>query len=361
MDSDRLKKRFFLLMLAVVTILFFYLIQPFFGAVFWACVVGMLFYPVQRRFLRLTGNRSTLAALMTLLLCVVVVVVPTLVIIGSFVQEGAALYERLESGDTNPGSYVDRFRTAFPGLQGLLERFGMDIDDLKERVSEAAITFSQFVAENAVRLGQNTLQFFVSLALMLYMTFFLLRDGPRLTALLMRALPLPAGQERVLVDRFKQVTRATVKGNLVVAIVQGALGGLIFWILGLPAALLWGVVMTILSLIPVVGAGIIWLPVAIYLLFTGDVVDGLILIAFGAVVIGLTDNILRPILVGRDTRLPDYIILLSTLGGLTLFGITGFVIGPLLAALFVTFWGLFMENFNGAAKPVDPPDDNGQT
>ncbi len=127
---------------------------------------------------------------------------------------------------------------------------------------------------------------------------------------------------------------------------QGALGGLIFWLLGIPGALLWGVVMALLSLLPVVGAGLIWGPVAIYLAATGHWGQGLILAAFGVGVIGLVDKVLRPILVGRDTKLPDYIVLLSTLGGFVLFGMNGFVIGPLLAALFVAFWGIFMREFN---------------
>src|SRR5690606_13507468 len=128
-------------------------------------------------------------------------------------------------------------------------------------------------------------------------------------------------------------------------IIQGALGGLIFWILGIPGFLLWGVVMATLSLIPAVGAGLVWGPVAIYMFAIGDWIQAIILIAYGLLVIGLVDNVLRPVLVGRDTKLPDYIVLLSTLGGLVLFGVHGFVIGPLIAALFTVFWGIFMREF----------------
>ena len=198
-----------------------------------------------------------------------------------------------------------------------------------------------------MQLGQGTLQFFISLALMIYLAFFMLRDGPQLIGKLVHALPLGDERERRLFDKLAEVIRATVKGNLAVAAVQGTLGGLIFWALGIPGAFLWGVVMTLLSLIPVVGAGLIWLPVAIYLFATGEWVKGLILFGFGAAVIGLVDNVLRPILVGRDTKLPDYIVLLSTLGGFALFGISGFVIGPLVAAMFVTFWDIFASEFKG--------------
>jgi predicted PurR-regulated permease PerM len=144
-----------------------------------------------------------------------------------------------------------------------------------------------------------------------------------------------------LYSKFTTVIRATVKGNVAVAAIQGALGGLIFYFLGIQGALLWGFMMAFLSLIPAVGAGLIWIPVAVYFLFTGAVWQGAVLIAFGVFVIGLVDNLLRPVLVGRDTKMPDYVVLISTLGGLVLFGLNGFVIGPVIAALFMSAWDLF--------------------
>jgi predicted PurR-regulated permease PerM len=336
----------FLAMLVLVTAVFFYLLKPFFGAVFWACVIGLLFYPLQQRFLKLWKNRSNLAALSTLVVCITIGIIPTLFVLASFFQEGAGLYQRLESGDLNLGQRLEQVRDAFPAAQVLMDRFNLDLDNFKEQLSNAAITASQFIARNAVQFGQDTVQWFVSLGLMLYLAFFMLRDGSDLVALLARALPLGDEREKLLFSKFAEVTRATVKGNLVVAVVQGSLGGIAFWILGIPAPLLWGVVMTFLSLIPMVGAGLIWAPVAIYLFAVGDWGQGLFLTIFGAVVIGLVDNFLRPLLVGRDTKLPDYLVLLSTLGGFVLFNINGFVIGPLLAALFVAFWEIFIRDFN---------------
>ncbi|MBY0418431.1 MAG: AI-2E family transporter, partial [Pararheinheimera sp.] len=207
----------------------------------------------------------------------------------------------------------------------------------------------------ALSIGQNTFGFILSLCLMLYLTFFLLREGPRLVELMIKALPLGDKRERILFAKFAEVTRATVKGNLVVALVQGALGGLIFWLLGLPAPILWGVVMAFLSLLPAVGAALVWLPVSLYWYATGDWVIATILVAYGALVIGLADNILRPLLVGRDTKLPDYLVLFSTLGGITLMGINGFVLGPMVAALFLVFWQIFIDEFqqpqNKNSKP----------
>jgi len=151
-------------------------------------------------------------------------------------------------------------------------------------------------------------------------------------------------QKRRFQLKFNHVVRATVKGNLVVAITQGALGGLIFWFLDIPSVLLWAVLMAFLSLLPAVGAGIVWAPVAVYFLLSGAIWQGVVLGLFGVFVIGLVDNLLRPILVGKDTRMPDYMILISTLGGMAVFGLNGFVIGPLIAALFMSSWAIYVES-----------------
>jgi predicted PurR-regulated permease PerM len=151
-----------------------------------------------------------------------------------------------------------------------------------------------------------------------------------------------------LLDKFAVVVRAMIKGTILVAIVQGFLGGLIFWLLGIHAPVLWGVVMAFMSLLPAVGAAVVWFPVALYLLATGALLKGIILIAFGAGVIGLVDNLLRPYLVGKDTAMPDYVVLISTLGGIAIFGLNGFVVGPLIAAMFIAVWGIASQ---GAAPP----------
>ena len=202
---------------------------------------------------------------------------------------------------------------------------------------------SRFIASLALNAGQNVATFVVMFFLMLYLLFFVLRDGHVIMQHLHRAIPLQYDQERQLFSKFAEVSRATIKGTLAVALVQGFLGGLIFAILGIQGAVFWGVVMVILSILPAVGAGLVWGPVAIYQLVTGDWVTGLVLLAYGVLVIGLVDNLLRPILVGRDTKMPDYLILFSTLGGLTLVGITGFVLGPVIAALFLVVWRMYQE------------------
>jgi len=184
---------------------------------------------------------------------------------------------------------------------------------------------------------------------MVYVLYFFLRDGEVLLDTLVHALPLGDDRERELFAKFAEVSRATVKGTLVIGLVQGTLGGMIFGLLGVQGAVFWGSVMVIMSLLPVVGASLVWLPAALIMAANGDYTKAGILIVFGVVVIGLVDNLLRPILVGRDTRMPDYLVLLSTLGGLTVFGASGFVIGPVIAALFLTVWVMF-ANENHASE-----------
>lgn len=341
--QQKLETRTFLLFLFIVSVGFLMVLKPFFGTIFWACAITVIFYPLQQWLLARMKGRVNTSALLTLMACMLIVVLPVTLLISSVVAEGAKVYQKLESGELNPAQYIEQVRTAFPAVEQTLVRFDVDIAKVKEGALNATMSAGKWAAQNALSIGQNTFKLLLNICLMLYLTFFLLRDGNYLLELLIRALPLGDARERMLFAKFGEVTRATIKGNLVIAVIQGSLGGLIFWILGIPGALLWGVVMAVLSLIPAVGPAIVWVPVSIYLFATGENVKGIILVAFGAGVIGLVDNILRPILVGRDTKLPDYIVLLSTLGGLGLFGVNGFVIGPLVAALFIAFWGIFIR------------------
>jgi predicted PurR-regulated permease PerM len=225
-----------------------------------------------------------------------------------------------------------------------------DIPSIQKRLTDGAAAISQFVATQALSIGQNTFQFVISFGVMLYLVFFLLRDGGEIGRRIRRALPLDEAPKQHLIAKFTTVVRATVKGNIAVAAAQGFLGGMIFMFLGIQGALLWGVLMAFLSLLPAIGAALVWAPAAAYFLLTGDIWRGVILIAFCVIIIGLVDNILRPILVGKDTKMPDWVVLISTLGGMGLFGINGFVIGPLIAALFMASWDLFTQNEEGQAE-----------
>jgi predicted PurR-regulated permease PerM len=335
-----LEDKTFILLIVVVTIAFAWILWPFYGAVFWATVLAIIFRPSYRRLMASMGQRRTLAALTTVTIVVFIVILPVTLITALLVQEGFSVYQRIQSGELNIGGYFQKLFAILPGwLTDMLDRFGLSNLGLsQERLSMGLMQGTQFVATHALNLGQNTFDFLVNLCIVLYLLFFLLRDGDTLTRRIRQAMPLHVEQQRDLLDQFTTVIRATIKGSVLVAIVQGALGGLMFWLLNVHAPVLWGVLMAILSLLPAVGSALIWLPVAIYFLVTGAVWQGIILIAFGVLVIGLVDNVLRPLVVGKDTKMPDYVVLISTLGGIAIFGLNGFVIGPVIAALFIAVW-----------------------
>jgi predicted PurR-regulated permease PerM len=338
-----LQQKVFLFLLTVVTIGFFWILMPYAGAVFWGIVLAILFIPLYRRLLRTTNQKPNLAALLTLLSIVVMVIIPVALISASLVQQAVTVYDLIKSGHIDFGRYFTQIIGALPNwMVGLLERFDLtSIASLQQKLSTIAAQVSQVAARYAINFASNTFDFLVSMTIMLYLLFFLLRDGHSLAGRIRTAVPLSLDYKKRLFGNFTTVIRATVKGNVLVAIAQGALGGLIFWILHVQAPLLWAVVMAFLSLLPAVGAAIVWAPVAIYFLVTGSIWQGVVLIAFGVFVIGLVDNFLRPVLVGKDTKMPDYVVLLSTIGGMALFGLNGFVIGPVIAALFIAAWDLF--------------------
>jgi len=356
----KLETRTFLAMLLGVSLAFVLLMKPFFAPIFWAVAMAVIFHPVERLLERRLGDRPNINALITLLIGVVIVVIPVLGLGAALIAEGMAVYQKIQAGEIRPGEYIDQINESFPAIQAFLAQFDINFGELRDRAVNAFLGGSQFLAKQALGIGQNTFQFFLALALMVYLTFFLIRDGQKLVELLIRALPLGDERERLLFAKFVEVTRATVKGNLLIAVIQGALGGIIFWILGITGALLWGVVMAVVSLLPAVGAAIVWVPVALYLAAIGEVVPAIVLTVYGVVVIGLADNLLRPVLVGRDTKIPDYLVLLSTLGGIALFGINGFVMGPLVAALFMAFWGIFIREFGHESHASDQADSAGE-
>ncbi|HVL77575.1 MAG TPA: AI-2E family transporter [Noviherbaspirillum sp.] len=352
MNNPAFQQKSFFALLITVSIAFIWVLLPFYGAVFWGTVLAILFTPFYRQLLAGMRGRRNLAALTTLFLVLVIVIFPMSVITMSLVKEVNLVVQMIRTGQLDFGAYFLQIINALPPWAvEILDRYELGtIYAIRERLSEAALQGSQLFASQALNIGQNTFHFVVSFAIMLYLLFFLLRDGATLSARIRHAIPLSEEHKRLLISKFTTVIRATVKGNIVVAVTQGALGGLIFWILGIQGALLWAVLMAFLSLLPAVGASLIWGPVAIYFLVTGAVWQGVVLIAFGVFVIGLVDNILRPILVGKDTKLPDYVVLISTLGGMALFGLNGFVIGPLIAALFIAAWDLLASTREARAE-----------
>lgn len=337
--------RFFVALVVGVTVALALLIRPFFGAILWALVAALMFQPLMDRLDKRLGGRRTLAASLTLLGIVVVVVVPAL-LLGMFIaREIVAIYGRIENGNLDVNHIFAQVQAALPGwATSLLERYGLsDLDALRQRATGAIAGSFQTLTTQAFNISQSAFGFVLALGVMLYLAFFLLRDGERIGAKIEQSIPLHATLRRQLLDKIVTVIRATIKGSFVVAILQGLIGGLTFWALGVGGALLWGIAMGFFSLVPAIGTGLIWAPVAIYLLISGAIWQGIVLICCGLFVIGMVDNFVRPVLVGRDTQMPDYVVFISTLGGIDLFGFNGFVIGPVIAALFMAVWEIFTK------------------
>jgi predicted PurR-regulated permease PerM len=350
-----------LLLLVAVTLALGWILEPFFGTILWSAIIALMFAPVYRRLLARMHRRRTLAALVTLAIVVVIVIVPFALLTASLASEAGTVYRLIESGEWNVALYFHRIFDALPdSVMALLDRFGMaDFPTLQKRLTLALAQGSQFIAKNALSIGQNSFGFVASLFIMLYLAFFLIRDGEDVARAIRQAIPLAPAHKRELLAKFATVIRATVKGGLLVAAIQGALGGVAFWFLGVNAALLWAVLMAFLSLLPAVGAGLVWVPVAIYLFLTGALWQCFALVAWGVLVIGLIDNLLRPILVGKDTGMPDYVVMITTLGGMAVFGINGFVIGPVIAAMFFAVWHIHVATRSSAysegARQTDAP------
>jgi predicted PurR-regulated permease PerM len=319
---------------------------PFFGAILWALVVTIAFAPVHDRLLLKMPTRKNTVATLTLLLVIALVIIPFFVVGSLMVDEALRTYDSVQTKEIDFAKLGQELQAVIPQRwQDLAGRYiTPDFEELQSKLSALVTSGVQIIASQAVSVGQRAFNFAMALGVMLYLTFFLLRDGRQISRRIGEAVPMRAEQRKAFFDKFTTVIRATVKGSIVVAIVQGILGGLIFAFLDIRAAVLWGVVMGLFSLIPAVGTGIVWVPVSIYLLVTGSVWEGVTLLLLGVFVISMVDNVLRPILVGQDTQMPDYVVLISTLGGLSVMGINGLIVGPVVAAMFISAWEIFTEN-----------------
>ncbi len=337
--------RFFLTFVAAVSIAALWIALPFFGAILWGLVAAIMFDPLYRRLLARWPGRNTRAAMVTLVAVIGIVIIPAGLIGSLLVEEAISTYARIQSRQIDFGNALGDIRAALPhSVTAMFDRMGFgDIPSIQKKLSTFISSGLQVVAAQAINIGQGAFAFVLQLGVMLYLTFFLVRDGRELSFAIGARVPLNPVRRRDLFQKFTTVIRATIRGSIVVAIVQGLIGGLVFWALGIHAALLWGVVMAMLSLVPAIGTGLVWVPVAISLFASGYIWQGATLTFCGLFVIGMVDNVLRPILVGKDTRMPDFVVLVSTLGGISVMGINGFIMGPVIAALFIAAWDNSVE------------------
>ena len=344
-DTSALQHWSFLLLLAGVSILFLWVVWPFFAPVMWAALAAIMFQPLYRWTLGRCRGRRNLAAALALVIIFVAVLLPALWIGSLVLNEAVNLINALRD---DPPDLGELFDTTFVMLPAWLQQFATengwtDFVAIQNRIQEVLGESSGLIASQAVSIGSGALGFVLSFGIGLYVLYFLLRDGRRIGETILHSAPVEREIADRLADRFLGIVRAVIKGSGVVGLVQGAIGAIVLWIAGVPSVLLLGVMMAILALIPAVGTALVWAPAGIWLLATGEVWQGVFVLAAGFIVISSVDNVLRPILVGRDTGIPDWIILVTTLGGISLAGFSGIVLGPLVAGLFLASWGILQE------------------
>lgn len=351
--TNRLQRYFLILVLALATLVFFRMIWGFLVPLLLAAVFAGMSNPLFQRLTRLTRGRPRLAAALTLAVVALVVMLPLAAFLGIAVdqaQEVTASVAPWVAEQQERGDVLGRITERLPEA---LREHVPEAAQVKAKVADLAQRVGSFAVNSMAALTRGTATFFLHGFILLYAMYFFLVGGRRTLDRLFYLLPLSQQQESLLLQRFLSVSRATIKGTLLVGVIQGALGGVGFLLVGLGGAAFWGTVMAVLSIIPAVGAALVWVPAVGYLVAVGSAGKAMVLLVWCLVVVSSSDNVLRPRLVGRDAKMPDLLILVATLGGLTMFGASGVVLGPVMAALFLTLWDIFGETFRRELESAD--------
>lgn len=351
MSRDTLNKSVLLLLVVFISAVFLSMIRSFLMAILLAGIFSALAHPLYKRFERWYGGRRALASLSTLVLIVIVVIVPLGVLMGivtsQAIKVGHTVTPWVQEQIAQPGAF-DKLLNSLP----FYDKLAPYSETIWRKAGELAGAVSRFLIDSisSATLGAVNL-LFMAFA-MLYSMFFLLMDGDRLLEKILYYLPLRDQDERRMLDRFTSVTRATLKGTAVIGIIQGGLAGLAFWVVGIPSAVFWGTIMAVLSIIPGIGTALVWGPAVIILAAGGNFLKASGLGIFCALIVGGIDNFLRPALVGKDTQMHELMIFFGTLGGIMMFGVIGMIIGPIVAALFITIWEIYGVAFKDILPPV---------
>jgi len=346
-----LEKIIFFILLGLITFFFFFIIKPFFFAIFWAVLIAGIFFPLYKLLNKKIKNPN-LCAGATLFVIFLCLMIPIGLLIDLLLVEAFDLYK---SFDTNTSSWIASL-TEFLNTLNKNPLFGrLDIDQafLIEKSQDALKAITAYVVNHISAFTQNTILVVVKFAVMIYTLFYFLRDGEHLISSIIANIPMEDKHLRHFVDQFFNTAKASLKFTFIIGGIQGFLGGLIFYITGIEKAVVWGVIMFALSVVPAIGCSLVWAPAGIIMLFLGNIWQGIVILVFGALVISSVDNLLRPVLLGRDTKMHALLIFLSTLGGIAAFGASGFVLGPIIASLFLAARDLFME-FYQESKAIRP-------
>ena len=351
MNQDSVNKSVLLLLLLVISALFLSMIEQFLMALFLAGIFSALARPVYLYLAKLFGGRRHLASMTTLILLFFVVLIPTLlllgIVVGQAIDVGQSATPWVKETLSDRGA-ITEYLKSLPFYEQILPYQEM----ILQKAGQAVGAISKFLVDGLSSVTLGTVHFVFMAFVMLYSMFFFLLDGDKFMKKMMYYLPLNSSDENHMLDKFTSVTRATLKGTLLIGLLQGGLAGLAFFVVGLPNAVFWGAIMAVLSIIPSVGSALVWIPAAIILIANGQMAAGIGLIIFCGVLVGSLDNLLRPILVGKDTKLHELMIFLSTLGGIFMFGVVGLFIGPIIASLFVAIWEMYGVAFKDILPEV---------
>ena len=333
----------FYIILAAVALLFLYLLKPFFFPIFWAAVIAGIFQPIYRRINRRL-HRPNLSTVVVFFAIALIILLPAAVVGTLVFNESVQIYAALSPDTKHLNKNFDHLISSITN-HPYAKLFHVNKALVLAKTAEIARGITNYIFVNLTALTQNTLGLLVKFAIMLYTLFFFVRDGDKFLKLAMRVFPLGMGREKFLYERFLVTARSTLKVTMIIGGIQGALGGIVFFVTGIEGALFWGLLMVIMAVVPAVGCAIIWGPAGIIMLLTGHLWEGIVILATGVLVISTIDNLLRPILIGQDVEMHPLLIFLSTLGGIVVFGFSGFVIGPIIASLLLAIWEMYDQFF----------------
>jgi predicted PurR-regulated permease PerM len=339
--STTFQKASFLIYLLGVSAAFLFMLRNFLMPLFLAAVFTGLSYPIYT-WLLAKVKKKVFAALITLISLLLVLVLPLIAVIAVAYQEAVGLFSSFDLNNWRGRleGLLQSLRVHFPGLLDKL-----NVQNVSNMAFSGLQNSAQFIlkhsADISLSLADNVLTFF----LMLFIMFYFYIDGPHILNRLIKWSPLKDEYERILIEKFVSVSKGTLKGFLAIGVIQGIIGALLFWAVGLHSPIFLGVLMVFGSLVPAVGTAIVWGPVALTFLAQGHWGIAIIVVAVGGVVISSVDNVVRPKVVGKDIKMHDLLVLLSTIGGIGMFGLAGFIIGPVLASLFLSIWNIYEEIF----------------
>ncbi len=346
--GPRFATAFFLICFLVLGYFLFVILQPFFSQLLWAGVLTVVFSPVFRRILRLSGGRRALASLVTCLLILLLFVLPLSWIAIIISQQSMNLYESLQTEAEETVTRLQELQK-HPWVAWTLSQtsrwLGSEELSLTEALEQLVTAVSRFLMGQTPSLLKGLGQLLFGFLLMFIAMFFLFRDGPLLRKLVEESNPLPTAYESEIIKKFQDVSYAIFVGSILTAIVQGLLGAFLFWALGIRAPLFWGAIIAFVSLVPIVGAFIVWVPWTAFLLLVGQTVKGIVLLAIGGLVVSSIDNFLKPMIIQGRTDMHPMLVFLSVLGGMQAFGFQGIVLGPLIVVLFVAFLSFYQIEF----------------